>query len=100
MSVCDNGGGTGGESQSSSSSPVLSSVSASLQVSEHLNSAQNKASIFHLRVAPTFKSLVFWIELQQKSPKLGPTSQLLLFSHALYAYVFENITLYNNLFKL
>jgi hypothetical protein len=27
------------------------------------------------------------------------TSQLLLFSHALYAYVFEIVTLYNNLFK-
>jgi hypothetical protein len=27
------------------------------------------------------------------------TSQLLLFSHTLYAYVFEIVTLYNNLFK-
>jgi hypothetical protein len=51
-----------------------------------------------LRVAP--KILVFWTKLQQKPQNKAPIFQLLLFSHALYAYVFENITLYNNLFKL
>jgi hypothetical protein len=50
-------------------------------------------------VVPTFESHIFWTELQQELQNMTLTSQLLLFSYALYTYVFEIVTLYNNLFK-